>query len=598
MNEGTNSIIDNIEYEITSEDTCEVVKPEGKLTEVIIPETVTINGKEYTVTSVADRAFYGCNELESIEMPDSVEDIGIFTFNDCEKLKKVKLPAGLEKIKTFCFKGCKSLEHIEFPDSLTTIGDWAFYNCEKLSDIDLPSGLKVLKGGAFKGCLSLKHVKLPSGLTEIEKTVFSNCTSLEELPESPFCEYGFNEDVSKEVVDEECSEEEENYYDPEEKRSIKSCKLEPDIIRVWSYKGEVVKLFLDKIVIGKKELLTEFKKYTCRNDVLSGEDDENFYVYDGNQFVRTECKYGHHNDYFSPDVFIAAKMDKENSIQYISLNDHGKQYEFEYTFVNPYSNFEKFMKYLPFGDDAGGQKGNAFSECHYFSNAEVLLLLDAFETKLRFFSKTGKELWRLEQVKGEGSVKSLFFYVNTMSIDYESDEILIKVQKGKQCYTVCYNVRNGEVIWYRKENHPFLFAGAKGEDGRQYGLIPYKDNGKLCTVLFEMNPSTKTVLTYRISKDAKAEKVSVSGFETKNDVYKYILDGEILYAVHESGLMVVDVKKKMILGKKAAPKNCKYFQNATVLIEGKLYVCLYYASGEKEGRYFSECYCLYERNNK
>ena len=595
MDEETNCVIDGIEYEITSEDTCEVVKPEVELTDVIIPETVTINGKKYTVTSVADRAFNGCKELESIEIPDSVEDIGIFTFSDCEKLSKVKLPSGLEKIKTFCFKGCKSLEHIELPDSLTTIGDWAFYNCEKLSEIDLPSGLKVLKGGAFKGCESLKHVKLPSGLTEIDKTVFSNCTSLEEFPESPFCEYGFNEDVSKEVVNEECSEEGENCYDPEEKRSIKSCKLAPDIIRVWAYKGEPVKLFLDKIVIGNKELSAEFKKYTCKNGVLSGEDDENFYVYDGDRFVRTDSKYNHHNDYISPNVYVSAKVDREKSIQYISLNDHGKQYEFEYTFVNPYFNFEKLMKNLPFGDEAGDQNGNAFSECHYFSNAEVLLFLDAFEPKLLFFSKTGEELWRLERVKGEGSVKSLFFYVNTMCIDYESDEILVKVQKGKQCYTVCYNVRNGEVIWYRKENHPFLFAGAKREDGRQYGLIPYKYNGKICTVLFETDKSAKKVSTYRISKDAKAEKVSVSGFETKNDVYKYFLDGEILYAVNESELIIVDIKKKTILGKKAAPKNCKYFQNATVLIEGKLYVCLYYASGDMEGQYFSKCYCLDER---
>ena len=110
---------------------------------------------------------------------------------------------GCDGLVTFTFKGCKSLEHIELPDSITTIGDWAFYNCEKLSAIDLPSGLRVLKGGAFQGCASLKHVELPLGLTEIDRIVFANCPSLEELPEAPFCKYGFSEDVSKEVVDEE-----------------------------------------------------------------------------------------------------------------------------------------------------------------------------------------------------------------------------------------------------------------------------------------------------------------------------------------------------------------------------------------------------------
>lgn len=96
-----------------------------------------------------------------------------------------------------------------------------------------------------------------------------------------------------------------------------------------------------------KELPTEFKKYTCKNDVLSGEDDENFYVYDGNQFVRTECKYGHHNDYFSQDVFIAAKMDKENSkyFQNATVLIEGKLYVCLY-----YASGEK--------------EGRYFSECY------------------------------------------------------------------------------------------------------------------------------------------------------------------------------------------------------------------------------------------
>lgn len=172
MNEATNNVNDIVEYEITSETTCEVVKVEGELTEVSIPEAVIIEGIQYAVTSVADRAFYGCKELESVEFPDSVEDIGGFVFCNCENLRKVKLPAELTKVNSCTFEGCKSLEQIEIPDSVTMIGDWAFLNCEKLRAIDLPSGLKTLKGGAFQGCASLKHIELPSGLTEMERGVF------------------------------------------------------------------------------------------------------------------------------------------------------------------------------------------------------------------------------------------------------------------------------------------------------------------------------------------------------------------------------------------------------------------------------------------
>ena len=586
--ETVNCVIDKIEYESTSETTCEVVGYEGELKEVTIPEVVSMEGKQYTVTSVASRAFNGCKELEAVVIPDTVENIGGFVFSDCENLSKVKLPAGLTKINTFAFKGCRSLEQIELPDSITTIGDWAFQNCEKLSAIDLPSGLRTLKGGAFQGCIALKHIELPADLTEIESGVFSNCPSLDELPELPSANYAFHEDAGKEVVDvKEINPEPEWQYNPEEIKGIKACKLEKNILRVWPYNGETVKLFLDKILIGDKELPTELKnKYLCKNGVLSCEDEENFYVYDGNQFVRTECRYNQHNDYFAPEVFVSTKIDIENSIQYIALNDHGEQYEFEYTFVNPYQNFMRLTK---------EKSENPFAEFYYFLKKGVLMALDLGDRnnpKLRFFSKTGEELWSLENVQGNGSVKPFNFYISTLSIDFESDRILIKIQNGKKFYTVCYNVQNGEVIWYRKDNHPFLFAGAKCEDGLLRGLFPYKDNEMLCTVLFEMNPSNGKVNTYHISEDAQAEEVEVSGFETRNDNYKYILDGDILYAVHETEMLVVDIKKKIIIGRKAAPKNCKYLQNATVLIGGKLYVGLYYVSGKKEGQSFSECYCL------
>ena len=48
-----------------------------------IPESVTYNGNTYSVTSIGDRAFYGCTGLTSITIPNSVTSIGEGAFSGC-----------------------------------------------------------------------------------------------------------------------------------------------------------------------------------------------------------------------------------------------------------------------------------------------------------------------------------------------------------------------------------------------------------------------------------------------------------------------------------------------------------------------------------
>ena len=48
--------------------------------EITIPASVTYNDKTYVVTSIGGGAFYGCNGLTSITIPNSVTNIGYSAF--------------------------------------------------------------------------------------------------------------------------------------------------------------------------------------------------------------------------------------------------------------------------------------------------------------------------------------------------------------------------------------------------------------------------------------------------------------------------------------------------------------------------------------
>ena len=103
---------------------------------IVIPSEI----EGIPVTSIGERAFRRCNNLISVEIPDSVT-----------------------RIEKCAFERCENLVSIEIPNSVTYIGAWAFSDCKSLESVKIPKSVKeigVVGGGndLFSGCENLKVI--------------------------------------------------------------------------------------------------------------------------------------------------------------------------------------------------------------------------------------------------------------------------------------------------------------------------------------------------------------------------------------------------------------------------------------------------------
>ncbi len=79
-------------------------------------------------TLIADKAFYKCNSLTSVTVPDTVTAVNPYTFYDCQRLEAVKLPETIKSIGAYAFYNCLSLNGLYIPESVKQIDADAFKN--------------------------------------------------------------------------------------------------------------------------------------------------------------------------------------------------------------------------------------------------------------------------------------------------------------------------------------------------------------------------------------------------------------------------------------------------------------------------------------
>ena len=133
---------------------------------VTIPEKVTYNGTTYRVTSIGDHAFYGCDSLTSVAIPNSVTSIAYQAFGRCSSLTSITIPNSVKGIGNYAFFYCDALTSIIIPNSVTSIGNSAFQYCDALTSIIIPNSVTSIGDAAFWGCSSLTSVILTANSVE------------------------------------------------------------------------------------------------------------------------------------------------------------------------------------------------------------------------------------------------------------------------------------------------------------------------------------------------------------------------------------------------------------------------------------------------
>lgn len=185
--------------------TCRITGSDITTGELILPSTLTISGKSYTVTSIGDSAFSNKTDLTgSLTIPSSVTNIGRDAFLLCSGFTgSLIIPNSVKSIGQSAFGGCdgftgsltisNSVESIgneafaecfrftgslTIPNSVKSIGEAAFALCYGFKgSLTIPNSVKIIKTQTFTGCSGFTgSITIPSSVTSIGDYAFSGCT--------------------------------------------------------------------------------------------------------------------------------------------------------------------------------------------------------------------------------------------------------------------------------------------------------------------------------------------------------------------------------------------------------------------------------------
>ena len=182
---------------------------DASITGVHIPGTIKI---------VGDKAFWGCNQMESAILEEGIEEVGFCAFGHCISLENLNLPASINRIDSI-IPYCPSLtelkiseqaidlkvesgflianesviigvmgklDSISIPAGIEQLHRVAFWNQDGITNVIIPEGVKEIEGECFRTCDNLESVTLPASIELIGDNAFADCPKLKTI-------YGWND---------------------------------------------------------------------------------------------------------------------------------------------------------------------------------------------------------------------------------------------------------------------------------------------------------------------------------------------------------------------------------------------------------------------
>lgn len=166
------------------------------------PEAGQETGEEQDITAETENGkipewmYYRNQSVSAVTIPEGTTEIGRFAFSR-SSLRTVTIPEGVTVIDYAAFYHCDNLDNVILPDTVNTVGAKAFTHTRWMDDFEensmddflisgdilvaykgnlpevvIPDGVRVIAEEAFRNHTELKKVHLPASVTDIGNDAF------------------------------------------------------------------------------------------------------------------------------------------------------------------------------------------------------------------------------------------------------------------------------------------------------------------------------------------------------------------------------------------------------------------------------------------